>query len=112
MFKIVRIVMCLALLAAPMTLSGCIFIHEMQVDSTRENLDRLRLGMTSQEARDVMGTPWKVDRYISGNSKIEVLYYKTQIIRNSETEEEEMTPIFLKDGKVIGWGNRFVYVEG
>jgi len=95
-----------------MTLPGCKYVERAQASSNRDKIDRLRVGMTQREVKDRLGKPWKVDRYMSGDSQIEVLYYKTQDLPGRAETEAEMTPIFLKDAKVIGWGNRFVYMGG
>jgi len=80
---------------------------------------RMSLGMTKSEVIALMGTataktndgvvnnPWTAESFTDkGGAQYEVLFYVTRKnqpftpIRKSLT-----TPIVLKDGKVIGWGD-------
>ena len=99
----------------------------------RQNLVRLNLGMTKQEVLKLMGTESKTDHYANheqvtvtnpyrnetyqvGGNVLEVLYYYTDKKHTTEVgpygysqptqiTDDELTPILLENGKVIGWGS-------
>jgi hypothetical protein len=96
----------------------CASLAEL-VASNQSKLIQMSVGMTKNEVTVLMGSdtaqtkdgivhnPWIAESYTDkGGAQYEVLYYVTRKnppftpIRKSLT-----TPIVLKDGKVIGWGD-------
>lgn len=62
------------------------------------------IGMTKKEVVSIMGQPYTREVYqLPDESVLEFLIYRTYY----EIGREEMTPICLKDNKVIGWGRNF-----
>ena len=76
-------------------------------ERNRQNLGDLYLGMKREEVVSLMGKPWTTGAFMSDSGKYTVLYYITQRISHGRTTEDEMTPVVLKNGNVIGWGWRF-----
>jgi len=73
-----------------------------------QNLTKLKLGMTKEEALSVMGTPHKTEVYQVKDSKIELLsYLTTKASFEDRVGEKHLTPVALQDNKVIGWGRRY-----
>ena len=73
-----------------------------------QNLTKLKLGMTKEEALSVMGMPHKTEVYQVKNSKIELLsYLTTKASFEDHVGERHLTPIAIQNNKVIGWGRRY-----
>lgn len=130
MKKILAVLLCLSLVGcATMTLSQA-------VAPNRENLLKLSIGMSKEEALKVMGTtsfsagtgffavravdektvpstiinnPYRVE-ILQGKDKIfEVLYYVTDDkTGNNIVTDDGLTPLVFDDGKLIGWGRSFL----
>jgi len=98
-------ILLLALLSAFLT--SCGPYKEMVATSNRGRLSDLKLGISQGQTLEVMGKPWKTESYLEGSSTFVILYYVTQVIPDNATTEDEMTPIVLKDGKLVGWGRKF-----
>ncbi len=107
-------------------------LDELRSDN-RQNLVRLNLGMTKQEVLTLMGTesktdhyanheqvtvtnPYRSETYKAGGNVLEVLYYYTDKKHETKVDvwgwsqatqvtDDELTPVLLENGKVIGWGN-------
>jgi hypothetical protein len=88
----------------------------------REALGRLRLGMTREEVDAVMGTdatwlgsavgwisrPFKTGSYRSADGEVVLLHYYTDVKKRDDiVQDDELTPVVLVDGKVVGWGRDF-----
>ena len=73
-----------------------------------QNLTTLKVGMTKEEALNIMGTPHRTEVYQVKNSKIELLsYLTTKASFEDHVGEKHLTPVALQDNKVIGWGRRY-----
>jgi len=96
-------------------------------NKNRENLNRLSVGMTKEEVLKVMGTktlrgggiygtgkisnPYRTETLLSGDGKttLEVLFYYTDKKKaDGAITDDELTPLVLKEGKLIGWGWSFI----
>lgn len=103
-------------------ITGCATLDSVR-NTNRENMMRLSVGMTKQEALNIMGTKTVttfadigvVDKRISnpyrseilqGKDKtFEVLYYYTDVKKNDGAiTDDELTPLVFDNGKLIGWG--------
>lgn len=110
-----------------MLLAACAPTIFQIANENREHLGRLAIGMTRDQVLEVMGTGTKEARVrgpfgrfpvsnpyrtetvtMKDGSVVEVLLYCTDF-RGAEfaISEDELTPIVLKDGRVIGWGRTF-----
>lgn len=127
----------LYLLILTVLISGCATMTLSQaVAPNRENLLKLSIGMSKEEALRVMGTtsfsagtglfairaadektvpstiinnPYRVE-ILQGKDKIfEVLYYVTDDkMGNNIVTDDGLTPLVFDNGKLIGWGRSFL----
>ena len=81
--------------------AGCAFFN---VDETVNNAKKLRVGMTKAEVLTIMGEPLKDESF--HRPDLWYYYYKCNWMDGLYTEEE-CFPLVFKEGKLIGWGNRF-----
>jgi len=58
-------------------------------------------GMDKSSVLSILGSPYKREVYENN----EFLIYDTN--HWAENEDERFTPIFLRDGKVVGWGRNY-----
>ncbi|RLV57873.1 DUF3192 domain-containing protein [Parashewanella curva] len=77
----------------------------------RMHIGQLQMGMDYQQVINLMGSPDINEAYLEnkGESKheIQVLFYRTQhVSSDSITTKDECTPIVIKNGKVVGWGEK------
>lgn len=78
-----------------------------EIVKNRENLPKLRKGMTKDEVRSVMGEPVKGTKYSEKNSDI-WFYYTGFRWSDCMITKDECTPVvFNKKGKVEGWGQEY-----
>lgn len=96
-------------------ISGCQGYAGIRADN-RASLMRLDLGMTKDQVLKVMGAqgfgdvsnPFKREVIPGKNGEIyDVLYYYTEEIAEKDWESG-VTPVVLNDGKVVGWGWRYL----
>lgn len=85
------------------------------------NLNKLSIGMTKQQAVDLMGTfqsrtansvvpnPYMSEPILVSGKTYEVLWYLTRKYPPfTPIKKSQATPVVFKDGKVIGWGDSFL----
>lgn len=71
------------------------------------NAKQLRIGMTKAEVLALMGEPLKDEEF----NKPDIWYYYFDCNwLDGLITEEECFPLLFRDGKLIGWGNRF-YID-
>ena len=125
--------MCLLFLV--MTVSGCIpgrTLSEVTAPN-RANLLKLSIGMSKQEAIDIMGTdemsvfyrppyegalrkktiiitnPYRSEIFQGKDKTLEVIYYVTDVKRDDGAiTDDELTPLVFDNGTLIGWGWGFL----
>ena len=110
------------------TLTGCVSSLERTRTQNRENLLKLSVGMTKQQALEIMGTktaggrfgetrvnnPYKNEIIQPAATQYEVLYYYTDLdsaiysANPSFITDKDLTPLLFDDGKLIGWGKEFL----
>jgi hypothetical protein len=97
----------------------------------RENLNRLSLGMSKEKVLEVMGVesfktkepfgsgrqsetisnPYRTEILTSkdGQTAFEVLFYYTDDKqRDDAITDDELTPLVIQNGKLVGWGWSFM----
>ena len=68
-----------------------------------KNIVNLKKGMTKQEVLALMGEPLRNEVYNTEN----VFYYFTESkLSDGMITHDECTPLFFKDEKLAGWGQR------
>jgi hypothetical protein len=69
------------------------------------------MGTDTVQAGAVQGisNPWRTESFQGRSGKLyEVMYYYTAVrIRDDVVGEDELTPIVLTNGKLVGWGRTF-----
>lgn len=106
--------------------------YHRAVATNSQKMGTVRVGMSRSEVESAMGrgpvvdykkvqlrNPWRTDSYEKDGNKYEVLYYVTsgETWSKAQSEEGTLTPVVLKNGKVIGTGWTLVdtsprYVSG
>ena len=85
------------------------------------NLNKLSIGMTKQQLTELMGTfqsktsnsvvpnPYVIEPILISGKTYEVLWYLTKKYPPfTPVKKSQATPVVLKDGKVIGWGDSYL----
>ena len=73
-----------------------------KIDQNRENLKKIRVGMTKAEVLKIMGEPMKDQAYSTSNHWF---YYTRTRWSDGMATRDECTPlIFSDDGLLLGWG--------
>lgn len=76
-----------------------------EIDRNRENLNKLRIGMTQDEVRKIMGEPMIGQVY---NTEHHWFYYTRTRWSDGMATRDECTPVVFSElGLVIGIGNQF-----
>ena len=87
------------ILAGGLVLAGCASTSVSRAFN-RDNLNKLRVGMTMAEVRQIMGQPYKTESSRTG----QVWYYDTGVRRDEEGDHHaKLTPLFFGDGKLVTW---------
>ena len=124
MFK-VPLILCVFVLF----LSGCRSVNCLRLDN-RSNMMNLTAGMSKSEVTKIMGTecvsafhhtgkgrpslpaacnPYKTETQTVDGKVYEVLYYVTdQMKDDGAITDDELTPLYLHNDKLIGWGRDFL----
>ena len=90
-------------------LEGCGGGAGIAAAANRDNLNKLEVGMTKSDVRDIMGKPHQRE----ADMEYEWWFYLTNnrdLIYGTFYREEDYTPLAFKDEKLIGWGRNF-YTE-
>ena len=75
------------------------------IDTNRENLSKLRVGMTKKEVRNIMGEPMSEEVYNTSNHWF---YYTRTRWSDGMATRDECTPlVFDEFGILRGWGTVF-----
>lgn len=100
-------------------------------NSNRKNLLKLSSGMPKQDVIQLMGececenkftnavgqkwvfisatNPYRNQLHASNGKIVEILYYLTDLKNNDRAiTDDELTPLFFENDKLIGWGNRYL----
>ena len=113
----------LTLLIAVLAVSGCAQGFEQVQSENRAKLFLLEVGQTRQQVLEEMGTepqtfnqgvfrsdgvvpnPYDSETHLLGATEIEVLYYVTNVQnKDGVITDDELTPLVLVDGILVGWG--------
>ncbi|MBF0523246.1 MAG: DUF3192 domain-containing protein [Candidatus Omnitrophica bacterium] len=127
MRKILSVMLCLGLV-------GCATTMSQSIAPNRENLLKLSIGMTKDQALNIMGTkaftaggfnfvggyntagpavtitnPYRSEILQGKDKNLEVIYYVTDDkTGNGVITDDDLTPLVFDNGKLIGWGRSFL----
>jgi hypothetical protein len=117
-------------------LIGCTTPLHKAIAPNRENLNKLSIGITKEQALQIMGSttfvssssffnsffgsgeqekamvinnPYRSEILPVKDKTLEVIYYVTDVKKNDGAiTDDELTPLVFDDGKLIGWGQSFL----
>jgi hypothetical protein len=113
-----------------LTLGGCAqpYVRQYEAGVARnfQNLQTIRLGMSTAEVEQLMGpadvhykrvqlrNPWRSESYrVRPDLEVRVLFYVTQgFVWHSQDDRFALTPVVFENGKVVGWGWGFLERRG
>lgn len=85
--------------------SSCQWFVQGEIDRNTENLAKLRVGMSKDEVKGVMGEPLTKESYNIPNVWF---YYTRPRWQDGVATRDECTPVvFDEDGQLAGWGNQY-----
>ncbi len=85
-------------------LHGCGAVKGLEASANRNQLDKLQVGMTTDQVRQAMGKPYKSEFY---GSK-QMWFYITEWQSDGQTTLDEMTPLVFENDILLGWGSNFL----
>ncbi|MBN1806927.1 MAG: DUF3192 domain-containing protein [Sedimentisphaerales bacterium] len=88
-------------------ISGCGAATGIEASINRNQLDKLKVGMTTNQARKAMGRPYKSE--FLGSKQI--WYYITEWQSDGKTTIDEMTPLVFENDILMGWGYNFLNAD-
>ena len=92
-------------------LTGCGLVQMASLQSTRNNLSKLNLNMTTEQVRQVMGIPYTTETFLTADKKTVLVWnYDTGQVLDpvyGMVHKTELTPLIFKDNLLIGWGSDF-----
>jgi outer membrane protein assembly factor BamE (lipoprotein component of BamABCDE complex) len=84
------------------------FYWESVTQQRRDGIRKLKVGMTREEVERILPNPFLVEA--TGDGRVYLLYVTSE--PRGEVTSNNLTPIAIDDGKVVGWGrNYFVNKE-
>lgn len=105
MLKPARLAAAVFALMALALLSSCQWFVQDEIDRNAANLSKLRVGMTKEEARQIMGEPLVKEAYNSPNLWF---YYVRPRWQDGAATKDECAPlVFDEDGLLAGWGQDY-----
>ena len=101
------------------SISDTIFTPKQVRTMNKERLSELEIGMSKDEVLIIMGTkrfsiesspftienPFRIEVQSSDKNIYRVLYYYTDLVKaDGFITDDELTPVILKNNKLVGWG--------
>ena len=101
------------------SISDTIFTPKQVRTMNKERLNELEIGMSKDEVLIIMGTkrfsiasspftvenPFRIEVQSSDKNIYRVLYYYTDLVKaDGFITDDELTPVILKNNKLVGWG--------
>ena len=94
----------LLLLLLSSLIAGCGAVKGLEASANRNQLDKLKVGMTTDQVRRAMGKPYKSE-FLGPR---QVWYYITEWQSDGQTTLDEMTPLVFENEVLLGWGHNFL----
>jgi len=85
-------------------LAGCGAVKGLEASVNRNQLDNLKVGMTTDQVRRAMGRPYKSE--FVGNKQM--WFYITDWQSDGKTTPDELTPLIFENDILLGWGDKFL----
>ena len=85
-------------------MAGCGAVKGLEASVNRNQLDKLSVGMTTNQVRRAMGKPYKSE-FLGPK---QVWYYITEWQSDGQTTLDEMTPLVFENDVLLGWGHNFI----
>ena len=85
-------------------LAGCGAVKGLEASANRHQLDKLNVGMTTDQVRRAMGKPYKSEFY----GTKQMWFYITEWQSDGKTTSDEMTPLVFENNILLGWGSNFL----
>ncbi len=80
-----------------------------EIDRNRANLSKLRIGMTREEVKSIMGEPMVSQVY---NTENHWFYYTQTKWSDGRATRDECTPlVFDSEGLLAGWGTAYYQIN-
>ena len=101
------------------SISDTIFTPKQVRTMNKERLNELEIGMSKDEVLIIMGTkrfsiesspftienPFRIEVQSSDKNIYRILYYYTDLVKaDGFITDDELTPVILKNNKLVGWG--------
>ena len=101
------------------SISDTVFTPQQVRTMNKEKLNELEIGMNENVVLMIMGSktikiesapfsienPFKIEIYSNDVDVYKILYFYTDLVkRDGFITDEELTPIIIKNNKLIGWG--------
>jgi len=96
------------LLLAALSLCGCACYSAARKNN--QLMLTLNIGQTTQEVTKIMGNPVRNEKYSSAGGVVDVWYYRTDCDLWA-WDDDDLTPMVFKNGKLAGWGQNFYMQE-
>ena len=85
-------------------MAGCGAVKGLEASVNRRQLDKLKVGMTTNQVRRAMGKPYKSEFY----GPKQIWFYFTDWQSDGKTTMDEMTPLIFENEILLGWGHSFL----
>ena len=85
-------------------ITGCGAVKGLEANANRSQLDKLSVGMSTDQVRRAMGKPYKSE-FLGSR---QVWYYITEWQSDGQTTMDEMTPLVFENNVLLGWGHNFL----
>jgi outer membrane protein assembly factor BamE (lipoprotein component of BamABCDE complex) len=85
-------------------ITGCGATKGIEASINRNQLDNLKVGMTTDQVRRAMGKPYKSEFY----GPKQFWFYITEWQSDGQTTLDEMTPLVFENDILLGWGHNFL----
>jgi len=96
-------------LLAVMGCAGSPYQTGREAESNRANLFNLRIGLTKDQVRAVMGTPYKTESYAQEGKHLDFWLYLTEgkSLSGLPLNDSNFTPLAFENGILKGWGRNY-----
>ena len=91
--------------ATAMLASSCQWYVQGEIDKNTANLAKLRVGMSKDEVRQIMGDPDPKEAY--NTDKVWFYYTRTRWQDGAATTDECTPVVFDEDSRLAGWGDQY-----